>query len=90
MYHTLLQQKMFQESAGHGEGSSWGGLGLSVARALIYDPDVLVMNAENMPRGSWMLQCIRAVCAWQRGGAPGKLRVGRCCRLFIGNFGWCE
>ena len=30
---------------------------LSVARAIVTDPDLIVMNAENMTRGDWILRC---------------------------------
>ena len=31
---------------------------LTVARAIINDPDILVVNAEHMPRGKWFLPCL--------------------------------
>ena len=40
---------------------------VSVARAILNDPDVLVMNAENMPRGDWITSCMNCLLTWHRG-----------------------
>ena len=42
-------------------------LKLTIARAIINDPDIVVVNAENMPRGKWLRPCLEALCAWQAG-----------------------
>ena len=50
-------------------------LKLTVARAIITDPDILVVNAENMPRGLWLRGCLEALYAWQAGEFDGDTQT---------------
>ena len=49
---------------------------LTVARAIINDPDVLVVDASAAPRGFWLLACLDALCAWQAGELDGGALPG--------------